>query len=129
MSENTSVHFEEYLPSLGKWFGVSVYPSAEGLSMYFQDINHRKLEQQALHLANERFELITKATSDAIWDHEIETGNCYFSDQFTLLYGHENKADSVYKNWVDNIHPDDKKGVLQSLNNALLDFTASKFEA
>ncbi|RYZ28439.1 MAG: PAS domain-containing sensor histidine kinase [Chitinophagaceae bacterium] len=129
MAENTSIHFEEYLPSLSKWFQVSVYPSAEGLSMYFQDINPRKLQQQALQLANERFELITKATSDAIWDHEIETGNCYFSDQYTLLYGHENKADSVYKNWVDNIHPDDKKEVLQLLNTALLDKTASNFEA
>ena len=129
MAENTSVQFEEYLPSLGKWFQVSVYPSAEGLSMYFQDINPRKMQQQALQLANDRFELIAKATSDAIWDHEIESGHCYFSEQFTLLYGHQNKADSVYKNWVDNIHPEDKKTVLQSLNTALLDQSATKFEA
>ena len=129
MAENTSVQFEDYLPSIEKWFQVSVYPSAEGLSMYFQDISPRKLQQQALQLANERFELIANATSDAIWDHDIETDKCYFNDQFTLLYGHENKADSVYKNWVDNIHRDDKKEVLQLLNTALLDSTAAKFEA
>ncbi|TCJ14597.1 PAS domain S-box protein [Flaviaesturariibacter flavus] len=117
--ENTSVHFEEYLPSLGKWFEVSAYPSAEGLSVYFQDINPRKQLQQKLQLANNRFELATKATSDVIWDWEIESGNCFFNEQFTLLYGYENKEDSVFKNWMDNIHIDDKASVVASVNSAL----------
>lgn len=42
VSEPVSVSFEEYYPPLRTWFEVHAFPSTEGLSVYFQDINDRK---------------------------------------------------------------------------------------
>lgn len=40
--DNTPVHFEEYLPTLKRWFEVYAYPSDIGLSVYFKDISEHK---------------------------------------------------------------------------------------
>lgn len=42
ISEQVSVKFEEFYPPLNTWFAVHAYPSANGLSVYFQDITERK---------------------------------------------------------------------------------------
>jgi PAS domain S-box-containing protein len=54
MSEQVSVQFEEYYPTTNTWFGVSAYPSTEGLTVYFRDISASKAYQQALLEINER---------------------------------------------------------------------------
>jgi diguanylate cyclase (GGDEF)-like protein/PAS domain S-box-containing protein len=53
-AQRAAVHFEESLPPSGTWFEVHVYPSADGLSVYLQDITDRRraeedLERLALH--------------------------------------------------------------------------------
>jgi PAS domain S-box-containing protein len=47
-AENTEVHFEEYFAVLDVWLEVHAYPSREGLSVYFRDINERKQAEQKL---------------------------------------------------------------------------------
>jgi PAS domain S-box-containing protein len=50
-AENKTVHFEEFYPPMGKWFEVHAYPSAAGLSVFFNDITERKQVAEALCLA------------------------------------------------------------------------------
>ena len=52
VDEQTSVIFEEFYPPLDTWFEVRAYPSSDGLSVYFHDINGRKaLEAERERLA------------------------------------------------------------------------------
>jgi PAS domain S-box-containing protein len=48
VEEQVTVHFEEYYPTLEKWFEVSAYPSKTGLSVYFRDITRRKNREKEL---------------------------------------------------------------------------------
>lgn len=48
-------HFEEFYPPLAAWFEVRVYPSKDGLAIYFQDITGRKKSEKNLREAEERF--------------------------------------------------------------------------
>jgi light-regulated signal transduction histidine kinase (bacteriophytochrome) len=41
--------FEDFYPTLEKWFEISVYPSENGLSVYIKDITERKLSQIQLN--------------------------------------------------------------------------------
>lgn len=77
METQKNVSFEEYYTTLNKWFEVSVYPSSDGLSVYFKDVTLRKQSDLRLLRANERFEKVTEATNDAIWDLKIEEGILY----------------------------------------------------
>lgn len=55
MQDGISTTFEDYRPDLDKWFSAIVYPSTEGLTVFFRDItqekkNIRQLEQQEFML-------------------------------------------------------------------------------
>lgn len=50
MLEQVTVEFEEFYPPLKKWYEARVYPSQEGLSVYFRDITERKqMEEERKH--------------------------------------------------------------------------------
>ncbi len=48
LTEGKAVMFEGYYPPLEKWYDVRAYPSASGLSVYFQDVTGRKGAEEAL---------------------------------------------------------------------------------
>lgn len=51
-TEQVAVRFEEFFAPLDKWLGVRVYPTANGLSVYLQDISDRKQEPALLQQLN-----------------------------------------------------------------------------
>lgn len=48
ISERVSVKFEAFYPPFNHWSEVHAYPSKEGLSVYFRNINKRKQTERAL---------------------------------------------------------------------------------
>ncbi|APX94914.1 hypothetical protein BWR19_05755 [Halomonas sp. 1513] len=42
MAERTTRHFEYFCASLDTWFEMHIYPSHEGLAVYFRDVTERK---------------------------------------------------------------------------------------
>jgi PAS domain S-box-containing protein len=74
--------------------------------------------EEALRKSNERFELVSKASSDAIYDWNLLTGELYWGDGMQALFGYEPK-EMNFEKWMSLIHPDDKEGVAQSLAASL----------
>lgn len=53
VAEQTPIELEEYYPSRNLWFESRVYPSQDGLSIFFHDISERKRhESELIYLAN-----------------------------------------------------------------------------
>lgn len=48
LRDQTPARLEEYYPPYDRWFENRIYPSAEGLSIYFTDITERKRAEQAV---------------------------------------------------------------------------------
>lgn len=112
--------FEEYYPALKMWLELAVYPSATGLSVYFKDITQRKKSELLLLQANERFEKITEATYDAIWDWNIQENTLYWGAGYKNLFGYQiEKITPTLESWTRHIHPDDREWVIQSIYGAL----------
>ncbi|PKQ45824.1 PAS domain S-box protein [Confluentibacter flavum] len=117
-----TVSFEEHYPTLNKWFEVTAYPNSKGLSVYFKDITLRKETDIRILQANERFEKVTKATTDAIWDWDIENDVFYRGDGFEKLFGYDvKKALKGDEFWEDSFHPKDLTGIQTSLHECLQD--------
>jgi PAS domain S-box-containing protein len=55
LQEQETVHFEAHSPLSETWYELHVYPSEEGLSIYFRDITERKRAQDALRESEERY--------------------------------------------------------------------------
>ncbi|WP_121354356.1 sensor histidine kinase [Flavisolibacter nicotianae] len=119
-AENKPVHFEEYDAALGTWVEVSAYPSAEGLSIYVKDITERKQQQEALRESNQRYEYVTKATSDAIWDWDLQTNELFWGAGVQAIFGHHiSKQNANMESWMRNVHPDDLERVMLGLQNVI----------
>lgn len=81
-----------------------------------QDITERKKAEIKIEEANKRFELVTKATFDTIWDWDLIKNNVYWGEGYESLFGH--KIDGHQMNpssWTDNIHPEDFNRVLEGI--------------
>ena len=74
LSEGRTAHFEACSDALDVWVEVNVYPSSQGLAVYFQDITERKKAQEALKASEERHRLLFEASLDAIFQLEEMSG-------------------------------------------------------
>lgn len=116
------IAFEELYATLNIWFEVTVYPSKIGLSIFFKDISERKKSELKIVQANERFEKVAQATSDAIWDWDIENDHFYRVKGFAELFGLKVKNILSKKEfWKDSFHSDDLSRIKESLENTLKD--------
>jgi diguanylate cyclase (GGDEF)-like protein/PAS domain S-box-containing protein len=77
----------------------------------------RKRSEDALRRSQERFELVTRATSDAIWDWNLETDDIWWNEGFQKLFGYsEEDIGSSVESWKRRIHPDDLDRVVTDLS-------------
>lgn len=90
LTENTAVTFDEFYPPLGRWFEVHVYPSEEGLAIYFHDITARKESERARQEAGRRIRqqasLLNKAR-DAIIVRDLHHRIHFWNQGAERLYG------------------------------------------
>jgi PAS domain S-box-containing protein len=67
MTQQVSVHFEEYSPTADLWVSVNAYPTQNGLAIYFSDVTEqRKLQDQIIN-EEQKLRAIINNTRDIIW--------------------------------------------------------------
>ena len=83
---------------------------------FVRDISERKKSEQAVRISNERYNLVSKATNHAIWEHDILSGSTIRTgDGFKSLFGYENDMDNEDPQAsISLIHPEDLPAVLKS---------------
>jgi PAS domain S-box-containing protein len=67
IEEQKTIRMEEYHPSWQIWISAMLYPSPEGLSVYFQDITDRKRTEEALLKSRESYRQIVETAQEGIW--------------------------------------------------------------
>ncbi|MDX6710106.1 MAG: hypothetical protein QOH96_1122, partial [Blastocatellia bacterium] len=68
----------------------------------------RKRVEAALRMGEERFELVTRATNDAVWDWNIATDELWRSRAYQAIFGCEPvEQRSGIDSWITNLHPED----------------------
>lgn len=122
METGEIVSFEKYHPTLKKWFEVATYPSEKGLSVYFKDVTLRKEADVRLLQANERFEKVTEATNDAIWDYDVLNNHLFWGKGFYTLFGYnEDETKPSFDLLVSLIHEEDREHFIMQVNKYLAD--------
>jgi PAS domain S-box-containing protein len=82
-----------------------------GLIGVSSDITERSRSEDALRASEERFRLLAKATSDAIWDLDVATGKVWWSEGFKRLFGSGSPFEPTTEKWLQRVHPDDASRV------------------
>jgi PAS domain-containing protein len=93
-----------------KWLLTTRVPLQEddnriiGLVGISRDITDRKLIEESLRMSNERFNIVSKATNDAIWDWDLETGHVFWNDAICSLFGYsQDEVVQSSKWWEEHI--------------------------
>jgi two-component system sensor histidine kinase UhpB len=89
-----SAAIEQYYEPLGKWFEGRVYPSTEGLAVYFRDVSERKRMEEALRASEDRFRTLAESSPDAIMIHQ-DFRIVYVNPAMVQLLRAESAADLV----------------------------------
>ena len=102
----TLITFEEFYPFLKSWFEVRIFPSADGLSIFFVDVAERRQSQAELlemstALGN-AVEGIARLDPDG---HYIALNRAYAES-----LGYE-QTGMIGMSWAQTIHPDDRRTV------------------
>jgi two-component system sensor histidine kinase UhpB len=64
-----------------------------------------------------RYEALSEATDDAIWDYNIITEKVFYNNRLINIFGYNRKELEDNTNWWENnIHHEDKDRVLQKMN-------------
>lgn len=80
METQQYIYLEEYYAPYDLWFENHIYPSPEGLSIFFRDITEKKKTEEGLK-KNQRFvESIINASPDIIYIYDIEERKNVFSN-------------------------------------------------
>ena len=70
----SSIQVENFSPLLQKWFQNTIYPTAEGISIFFHDVTEERKNREALRASEEKYRLLVEEASDAIFISD-QSGN------------------------------------------------------
>ncbi len=109
------------------WVEATITPISNELGKPFQflsinsEITQTKLAEEALRISNERFEYVTRATFDAIWDWDIVNNTLIWGDGYQTLFGYAPKTEKIEpgKEFSSQIHPNERPAVLKSIEECL----------
>jgi diguanylate cyclase (GGDEF)-like protein/PAS domain S-box-containing protein len=120
LRDNRTVVFEEYYAPYQVWSEVRAYPSPEGLAVYFRDITAARRTEASLRLSEERFRTIARATTDVVWDWNLEDDTLWVSDSIGAVFGYA-PADfsGPIQAWSSRIHPDERERVVRHIRAAI----------
>jgi two-component system, NarL family, sensor histidine kinase UhpB len=94
------------------------------LLIYFIIKRHNKKMQVQINNTAEivdRYEALSTATNDAVWDHNLITGETFYNNRLLRIFGYTKTELNDNTNWwASNIHPNDRERVTQKLNNILV---------
>lgn len=115
MTEQRPIVLESYYAPLGTWYESRLYPSPEGLSIYFQDITQRKRAEAALQESEARTQLLVRWSNIGLWDWDLRSDEVHFSPVWKRQLGYAAHELSNHRDeWISRLHPDDREPTLKA---------------
>lgn len=113
LNEQIPIEYEEFYPFFGRWFAVRLYPSTQGLSVYFLDITERKQTEAALRESEERFRNLAESMPQIVWSADVDGSVDYYNQRWAEFSG-ITQTDGQGWGWQPVLHPEDQQRTLEA---------------
>jgi len=83
-------------------------------------MKHKSITEDDFVKSVDRFELLSLATREGIWEYDFTTKESFYNDGITELFGHgypELEDNDAW--WRNNIHPQDKNRIINAMDELL----------
>ena len=108
------------------WIDMSIAPilGSNGRATHFvatgRDITDRRKAEERLAESEERFAIVARMTTDAVWDWDVATGHVQWNSNIASVFGHDDvPVEDGFREWEAKIHPDDQTRVVSSVLAAI----------
>jgi PAS domain S-box-containing protein len=109
LEQQVFVSLEDYYPPWDRWFENRIYPSPDGLTIFFQDITERRQAELALAERTEELDRALTAARAGTWTWELESGEVRWSNGVEAIFGlPANTFDNRFETYAQLVHPDDR---------------------
>jgi PAS domain S-box-containing protein len=97
-------------------FTAKVFPLPnDTVGIAFENISENRRTQEMLRQSVERFELIARATNDAVWEYKPAGGQTWWNARTYQLFGYDpSRTVPSLEAWIERLHPGDRDRVLDS---------------
>ena len=130
LSEQIVVQYEEYYPTHGIWYEVKVFPTAEGLSLYFRDVTSARGAAQALKRSEKALQDAQELAHIGSWEADLVADATYCSPEVYRIYGMEDlgAARITLERVMERIYPEDREKALRVFKAARNEGTSYEME-
>lgn len=90
-ADHEPVFLEEYYPPFDRWFENRIYPSADGLTIYFHDITDRKRAEEAARREHDFSEAILDSLPGIFYCYDENLKFERWNKNFELVTGYSSK--------------------------------------
>ncbi|HEX5027052.1 MAG TPA: PAS domain S-box protein, partial [Agriterribacter sp.] len=85
-----------------------------------ENVTNSREEKKKLEESLKRYNILSMATMEGLWDWNMLTGQLYYNSNIKLLFGFDDaELQKGYTWWESNIHPDDKDKILTKMDMTL----------
>lgn len=85
MATQQYIHIEEYYPPFDVWLENQIYPSPDGLSIFFRNITERKIAEKQKEFDSNNLSALINNTGDLMWSVDRELKLITFNDAFSRM--------------------------------------------
>lgn len=97
-----------------------VWHGEPAVQVVARDITARLRAQEELRSSETRFHLVTRATTDVVYDWDMATNAIWWNENMRIQFGYEGKPEELgITFWTSLIHPDDAARIDASLSAAI----------
>ncbi|VXD19667.1 PAS/PAC sensor hybrid histidine kinase [Planktothrix serta PCC 8927] len=113
LSQQIPIEYEEFYPLFNRWFAVRLYPSTQGLSVYFLDITERKQTEAALRESEESFRNLAESMPQIVWSANPDGAVDYYNQRWAEFSG-ITQTDGQGWGWQPVLHSEDQQRTLDA---------------
>ncbi|WP_281322443.1 PAS domain-containing sensor histidine kinase [Flavobacterium aestivum] len=110
-TSNTNYHSYNFIKDLifititGLFFRYILHKNDKTNTKFYENL---KQTNDKIKESNEKYDIVSKATSDTIWDWKIPEDNLTWNRGIKGIYGYDqDQVENNSKWWFNNIHPED----------------------
>ena len=115
MEQNVPTRAEGYYAPLNGYYEARVYPSQDGVTVFYHDQTEERRIAVALTDSNTRLRLAQEAAGIGIWEYDSLTNAMTWSPEQYRLHGLDPAAGPpTFPQWLELVHPEDRPAIFDT---------------
>ena len=108
MREQVPITITEHYAPWNRWFENRIYPSPEGVTIFFTELTEQRQAERALEETARRLNEAQAVAHVGSWEWSVASNRVVWSDEMFRIYGlSRDKFEGSYEGFLSHVHAED----------------------